>query len=71
MNIIVVVEAISGSPLPGIPTPTLIEAGGGEAYFVPNTGPSAGRLPGVWYLRAPGYESPDGTYRHVQIVTEA
>jgi len=51
-----------------IPTPRLVEAGTGEAYFVPNEGPSKDRIPGVWYLRAPGYESPTGEYRRVRVV---
>lgn len=49
---------------PGIPTPFLIEQGGGEAYFVaaPET-----RSGGVWYAKAPGYESPDGKYTRVRV----
>jgi hypothetical protein len=55
---------------PGIPTPRLVQAGGGDAYFVPNTGPSADRIPGVWYLRddADGYVSPTGDYVRVRII---
>jgi hypothetical protein len=49
--------------LPGIPTPRLIQAGQGEAYFVeyPNGG-------GVWYLHERGYAAPDGRYTRVRIV---
>ena len=50
--------------VPGIPTPFLIEQGGGEAYFVPS---ESGRFDGVWYARAKGYESPDGAYSRVRI----
>lgn len=53
-------------PHPGaIPTPRLAAAGRGDAYFVPPRDP---RYPGVWYLRAPGYESPDGSYTRVRVI---
>jgi hypothetical protein len=59
-----------GTIVPGLPTPRLIENGGGEAYFVPNADRDARgreRVPGIWYLRDTGYESPDGTYKRVRI----
>lgn len=59
--------------LEGIPTPALVEAGQGEAYFVPNPATlSRALIPGVWYLRddAHGYVSPDGKYRRVRVVME-
>ena len=51
-----------------IPTPRLIEAGRGEAYYVPAEDPERSGVPGVWYLRAPGYEAPDGKYVRVKVI---
>jgi hypothetical protein len=66
------VIGIHGEPLPGIPTPRLAQAGGGKAYFVPNTSElSRDRLPGVWYLYQPeqGYAPTDGSeVRFVRVV---
>jgi hypothetical protein len=51
--------AINGIVVDGIPTPRLIEAGGGTAYKNKN----------IWYLYVPGsYESPTGEYFTVTIV---
>ena len=51
--------------VPGIPTPRLIEAGGGESFFQPGDIKSGG----VWYLHEPGtrHVSPDGQYTRVRI----
>lgn len=58
------VHDIYGNVLPGIPTPRLMQAGGGEAYFVP----SGTSVVGIWYLHEePRYTSPDGTYKRVRI----
>jgi len=54
--------------LPGIPTPRLIQAGDGEAYFVENEGSNKVQIPGVWYLHERGYEATDGRYTRVRIV---
>ena len=60
-----VVDQYDRELVPGaIPTPALAQAGQGQAYFVA----SKSGLPGVWYLRAPGYESPDGQYSRVRVV---
>lgn len=48
-----------------IPTPRLAQVGRGEAYFVAAESPG---MVGVWYLREPGYESPDGTYSRVRVI---
>lgn len=54
--------AIDGVVQTGYPTPRLIEAGGGLAY----------RKNNIWYLYVEGkYESDDGVYVKVTIVTEA
>ena len=54
--------AINGTIQTGMPTPRLIEAGGGLAY----------RKGDIWYLYVPGkYESADGLYETVTIVTVA
>lgn len=55
--------------VPGIPTPFLIQQGSGDAYFVPNAGEFSdkARFPGIWYAKAPGHVSPDGTYTRVRI----
>jgi hypothetical protein len=58
-------DVATGYLLPGMPTPRLIEAGGGEAYFVPAT--DAGKRGTIWYLVAPGYEAPDGVSRRVRV----
>jgi hypothetical protein len=51
--------AINGQIVEGIPTPRLIEAGGGLAYKNKN----------IWYLYVPGsYESPSNEYFTVTIV---
>lgn len=63
-----VINAHTGETLPGLPTPRLIEAGGGEAYFSPTTSPRW-EPRGTWYLHVPGrYEDPTGTYTRVRIV---
>src|SRR5688572_28236062 len=51
--------------VPGIPTPRLIEAGGGEAFFQPGDNKSGG----VWYLHEPGtmHVSEDGQYTRVSV----
>lgn len=70
MSIEIEVRDTDGNVLPGIPTPRLIEAGGGYAYFVANTEYEGIRtLPGVWYLyEEPRYVSKDGQYTRVRIV---
>lgn len=57
----IVVLGPDGEKLAGIPTPRLIAAGGGKAYFVTATYPHA-TTPGVWYLFLPeeGYVPRDG-----------
>lgn len=63
------VRDLSGKVLPGIPTARLMEAGGGEAYFMETTGPMYKAGEGVWYLHEePTYRSPDGQYTRVRIV---
>lgn len=52
------VRDTSGKVLPGIPTPRLIEAGGGEAF----------QQGDIWYLRERDYEATDGEYVRVHIV---
>lgn len=56
----------TGKVLPGIPTPRLIEAGGGKAYFEP---PSGEWFKGVWFLFSPetGHVG-NGEYTDVRIV---
>lgn len=64
---------IYGLVLPGIPTPLLVQQGGGKAYFVANDGPSKDRIPGVWYLYQPdrGYAPKDGSpIRQVRVVND-
>ncbi|MEO6326082.1 MAG: hypothetical protein ABIQ65_15760 [Thermoanaerobaculia bacterium] len=61
---------IDGKELPGIPTARLIQNGGGMAYFVPPEEGDSPAAKGVWYLQAPGYESPTGEYQRVRIVRE-
>lgn len=51
--------AINGVIQDGIPTPRLIEQGGGKAYLKKN----------IWYLWVDGeYESEDGSYSIVTVV---
>jgi hypothetical protein len=60
-----VVDASTHATLPGIPTPRLIEAGGGEAFF---KAPENPQYKGVWYIHEePNHVSPDGTYTRVRI----
>lgn len=61
MGFVVMAE---GRKVPGIPTPQLIESGGGEAYFVPSETIKSG---GVWYLRTPTHVSPTGEYANVRV----
>lgn len=60
-----IIDASTHETLDGLPSPFLIEQGGGEAYPVSLSAESERPY---WYAKAPGYASSDGKYTRVRIL---
>jgi len=63
-----VIDTSTGKETRGIPSPLLIEEGGGEAFYTPPENPDGPFNKGYWRLREGNNVSPDGQYTRVRIV---
>lgn len=66
-------DASTGEVLPGLPSPLLIQQGGGQAWRVPYEGTPDPYHPrqvdhGFWRLRDDSYDPPGTEYQRVRIV---